>query len=50
MSDKHNLRPNFLENYLLPKKYSKLTESTISYRTPKLWNSLKVPKIPSRRI
>ena len=47
MSDKHNLRSNFLENYLLPKKYSKFTESTISYRGPKLWNSFKVTKIKS---
>ena len=39
-SKKHNLRSNYLENFILPPKKSKLTENTVSYRGPKLWNSL----------
>ena len=39
-SSKYNLRSSFKGNFILPKNTCKYVEHSLSYRGPKLWNTL----------
>ena len=41
LNTKYNLRSLYSNNFILPKRKSKHTDLSISYRGPKVWNELK---------
>ena len=42
---KYNLSSKDSNNFLLPPKKGKFSDSSISYRSPKIWNSFKADEV-----